>query len=144
MRRSQTDTAEYASPTFVNANNPSINWPADTFTSSSPNLTSLRPDRPRLVAGQYKIRALPQIIAGDPYLQGWNSTIMANATIYYNSPPVVHVFDGGPSLSGILDPAREVRPKFGIMTNLLTLYSGETTCQALCICLSHDERHFLG
>jgi hypothetical protein len=46
---------------------------------------------------------------GDPYLQGWHEIIMNNATAYSNLPPVVHVFDGGPSGSGILDPAREVR-----------------------------------
>jgi hypothetical protein len=33
---------------------------------------------------------------------------MGNATAFAALPVVVHVFDGGPSGSGILDPAREV------------------------------------
>lgn len=33
---------------------------------------------------------------------------MGNASAMNDLPPVVHVFDGGPSGSGILDPAREV------------------------------------
>lgn len=65
------------------------------------------------MAGKYKIQALPQLKEGDPYLKGWHDIIMANATMYSNMPPVVHVFDGGPAGSGILDPARQVRPKFG-------------------------------
>jgi hypothetical protein len=93
----------------VEVNNPAINWPADTFTSQQPSLTTLRPDRPRLVAGKYKIQALPTLMQGDPYLKGWHDIIMNNATYYSTLPPVVHVFDGGPSGSGILDPAREVR-----------------------------------
>ena len=48
-------------------------------------------------------------MSGDPYLKGWHDIIMNNATYYSSLPPVVHVFDGGPSGSGILDPAREVR-----------------------------------
>jgi hypothetical protein len=47
-------------------------------------------------------------MSGDPYLKGWNDVIMANATAYSQQPPVTHEFDGGPSGSGILDPAREV------------------------------------
>ncbi|KIM34528.1 hypothetical protein M408DRAFT_325905 [Serendipita vermifera MAFF 305830] len=108
---STTDTAQFATPTFVDANNPSINWPDDTFTSSSPSLANLRPDRPRLIAGKHKINALPTLMAGDPYLKGWHDIIMNNATVYSNLPPVVHVFDGGPSGSGILDPAREVKQR---------------------------------
>ncbi|CAG7847348.1 SubName: Full=Uncharacterized protein {ECO:0000313/EMBL:CCA67701.1} [Serendipita indica DSM 11827] len=110
--RAQTDTAAYGPPTFINANNPSINWPQDSFTpSGQPSLTNLRPDRPRLVAGRYKIQALPNLMKGDPYLQQWNDIIMANATYYKDQPAVVHVFDGGPSGSGILDPAREVKQR---------------------------------
>lgn len=37
---------------------------------------------------------------------------MGNATTFDSLPPVVHVFDGGPSDSGILDPAREVTALF--------------------------------
>jgi hypothetical protein len=68
----------------------------------------LRPDRPRLIAGKYKIDALKDLMQGDPYLKGWNEIIMNNATYYSNQPVVTHVFDGGPGGSGILDPAREV------------------------------------
>jgi hypothetical protein len=42
------------------------------------------------------------------YFKSWNDIIMGNATAMNDLPPVVHVFDGGPSGSGILDPAREV------------------------------------
>lgn len=92
-------------------NNPSINWPDDTWTTDSPSITNLRPDRPRLIAGKYKIDALPTLMEGDPYLAGWHEIIMANATRYSEMPPVVHVFDGGPTASGILDPAREVKQR---------------------------------
>lgn len=36
---------------------------------------------------------------------------MKNATYYASLPLVVHVFDGGPAGSGILDPAREVKQR---------------------------------
>lgn len=36
---------------------------------------------------------------------------MKNASYYASLPPVVHVFDGGPAASGILDPAREVKQR---------------------------------
>jgi hypothetical protein len=68
---------------------------------------------------------------------------MANATAYSQLPPVEHVFDGGPAGSGILDPAREVRRQ----TPSLERYSyfiGQTTNQALCLCLHDDERYRLG
>ena len=34
---------------------------------------------------------------------------MANATVFYNAPVIAHVYDGGPTGSGILDPARETK-----------------------------------
>ncbi|KAG8754651.1 hypothetical protein FRC14_004868 [Serendipita sp. 396] len=109
---STTDTAAYGPPTVVNANNPSINWPQDSFTpSGEPGLANIRPDRPRLIAGKYKIQALPTLMQGDPYLKQWDDIIMKNATFYKDQPSVVHVFDGGPSGSGILDPAREVKQR---------------------------------
>jgi len=52
---------------------------------------------------------LPDLMKDDPYLKGWHDTIMANATVFFNAPVIVHVYDGGPSASGILDPAREVK-----------------------------------
>jgi len=48
------------------------------------------------------------MIASDAYFQSWHNVIMGNATAMNALPPVVHVFDGGPSASGILDPARQV------------------------------------
>ena len=43
------------------------------------------------------------------YFEYWHTVIMGNATVFNGLPPVVHVFDGGPSGSGILDPAREIK-----------------------------------
>lgn len=72
-------------------------------------MTNLRPSHPRLIAPSYKWAALPDLVKSEPYLKGWHDTIMANATVFYNAPVIVHVYDGGPSASGILDPAREVK-----------------------------------
>lgn len=81
-------------------------WPSDSFQPANPSPTSVRPDRPRLIAPAYKWAALPGLIAQDPYLAGWNETIFGNATVYYNLPPVVYHLDGD---SGILDNAREIK-----------------------------------
>lgn len=66
----------------------------------------MRPDRPRLIAPQYKWDALPNLIAADPYMKSWNDTIFGNATAYYNADPVRYYMDGG---SGILDNCREIK-----------------------------------
>jgi hypothetical protein len=81
-------------------------WPEDPFQPSNPSPTSVRSDRPRLIAPAYKWAALPTLIANDPYLKTWNDTIFGNATAYYSLPPVVYFMDGS---SGILDNAREVK-----------------------------------
>lgn len=98
--------AALSTPTFRPASNDVVGWPDDNFKPANPAPTSVRTDRPRLIAPSYKWDALPNLIAKDPYLKGWNDTIFANATDYYNKPPVVYFMDGD---SGILDNAREVK-----------------------------------
>lgn len=102
----QTNTALFTTPTFINTNNVNLAWPADPFKPATPAPTSVRPDRPRLIAPSYKWQALPNLIAHDPYLSGWNDTIFGNATQYYGLPPVVYHMDGS---SGILDNSREIK-----------------------------------
>jgi len=103
---STTNTALFTTPTFVQTTNASQAWPKDPFQPSNPSPTSVRTDRPRLIAPAYKWEALPQLIANDPYLTYWNETIFGNASAYYNLPPVVYFLDGD---SGILDNARDVK-----------------------------------
>jgi hypothetical protein len=69
-------------------------------------MTTVRTDRPRLIAPAYKWAALPELIQNDPYLQGWNATIFGNATFFLTQPPVVYFMDGS---SGILDNCRDVK-----------------------------------
>jgi hypothetical protein len=102
----QTDSAVLTTPTFRPTSNDILTWPNDTFQPANPSPTSLRPDRPRLIAPSYKWQLLPQLISKDPYLKGWNDTIFGNATQYYNEPPVKYFMDGS---SGILDNARDVK-----------------------------------
>ncbi|KZT32797.1 hypothetical protein SISSUDRAFT_1066653 [Sistotremastrum suecicum HHB10207 ss-3] len=104
------NTAAFVAPTFV-ASATSAAWPSDTFTPSSPAPTSVRSDRPRLIAPKYKWDALPGLIANDPYLQEWNATIIGNATAYNQSSLVQYTVDGGLSLSGVLDVARQVKER---------------------------------
>lgn len=104
IRYVQTNTAAFTTPTFNPSNNAA--WPKDPFKPSNPSPTSVRSDRPRLIAPAYKWAALPSLIANDPYLKAWNDTIFGNATDYYNLPPVVYFMDGD---SGILDNARDVK-----------------------------------
>lgn len=102
---STTNAAAFSSPTF----NPSSSvngWPQDPFSPSNPSPTSLRTDRPRMIAPAYKWNALPALIAQDAYLKSWNDTIFQNASTYYSLPPVVYFMDGS---SGILDNARAVK-----------------------------------
>jgi hypothetical protein len=99
-----TTAAAFSSPTLVASSK--IVWPADPFKPGTPSPTTIRQDRPRLFAPGYKWDALPQLIQSDPYLKGWNDTIIGNATAYYALPPVKYNMDGP---SGILDNAREVK-----------------------------------
>ncbi|OBZ79350.1 3-ketoacyl-CoA thiolase 5, peroxisomal [Grifola frondosa] len=103
---STTNTAAYTTPTFNPSNNVALAWPQDPFQPSNPSPTSVRTDRPRLIAPSYKWQALPELIQTDPYLKLWNDTIFGNATAYYPLPPVVYHMDGD---SGILDNAREIK-----------------------------------
>ena len=103
----QTNAAAFSSPTF-NPSNSGSGWPQDSFSPSNPSPTSLRPDRPRLIAPAYKWQALPNLIAKDAYLKSWNDTIFGNASTYYSLPPVQYFMDGS---SGILDNARYVKQR---------------------------------
>ena len=102
----QTNTAAFTSPTFNPSSNAALAWPQDPFQPSSPQATTPRTDRPRLIAPAYKWAALPQLIKTEPYLKFWNDTIFGNATEYFDLPPVVYHMDGS---SGILDNAREIK-----------------------------------
>ncbi|KAG6821350.1 hypothetical protein H0H93_014147 [Arthromyces matolae] len=102
---STTNTAAFTSPTF-STQTAALAWPEDSFQPSTPAATTTRPDRPRLIAPSYKWQALPALIQGDPYLQGWNDTIFGNATDYYSLPPVQYFMDNS---SGILDNCREIK-----------------------------------
>ncbi|KAI0652050.1 chondroitin AC/alginate lyase [Trametes meyenii] len=105
---STTNTAAYTTPTFHESNNAALAWPKDSFQPKNPSPTSVRPDRPRLIAPAYKWAALPQLIQNDPYLKFWNETIFGNATQYFGLEPVVYHMDGS---SGILDNAREIKQR---------------------------------
>lgn len=110
---STTNTAAFTTPTIVSS--VALSWPQDPFQPSNPSVLSVRTDRPRLIAPAYKWAALPQFIQSDPYLKGWNDTIVSNATQYLGLPPVVYFMDGP---SGILDNAREIKMRlkaFGYM-----------------------------
>lgn len=103
---STTDSVAFSSPTFVPTSENS--WPKDSFQPSTPDVLTVRPDRPRLIAPAYKWAALPNLIANDPYLQLWNETIFKNASDYKSQVPVVYFLDGD---SGILDNAREIKQR---------------------------------
>jgi len=105
----QTNSAAFGDPTFIPTKDATLKWPTDDFVQSNPSFDNLRPSRPRLLAPKYKWDALPDLIKQDPYLKGWDEIILKNATYYASLPLVVHVFDGGPAASGILDPARELK-----------------------------------
>jgi len=103
---STTNSAAYGQPTFNTGAGNKLTWPKDPFQPSSPSATNVRQDRPRLIAPAYKWEALPSLISNDPYLSGWNQSIINNATQYFNLPPVKYFMDGD---SGILDNAREIK-----------------------------------
>ncbi|KAJ7180651.1 chondroitin AC/alginate lyase [Mycena filopes] len=102
---STTNTALYTAPTL---NAAAAGWPSDSFAPSNPSVLSVRPDRPRLIAPAYKWAALPALIASDPYLTLWNTSIFNNASQYDALPAVVYFMDGD---SGILDVARQVKQR---------------------------------
>jgi len=108
------DAAAYVAPTFVSG--ASGAWPTETWTPpspqpSTPSANSIRPDRPRLIAPKYKWDALASIVPNDPYMKQWNDTIIGNATAYKNAPLIVYNVDGGLTLSGVLDVARQVKER---------------------------------
>jgi hypothetical protein len=108
------DEGAYVQPTFVSA--ASGAWPTDTFTATSPvpttpQASSVRTDHPRLIAPEYKWNALANIVPNDPYMKQWNETIIGNATSYKSLPLVPYVIDGGLTLSGVLDVARQVKER---------------------------------
>ncbi|KAL0578608.1 hypothetical protein V5O48_003399 [Marasmius crinis-equi] len=105
---STTNSAVFGQPTFIQSSNKAISWPADSFKPTSPSPTSVRTDRPRLIAPAYMWEALPDLIKGDPYLKGWNDTIFQNASDWLNADPVKYFMDGD---SGILDNAREIKAR---------------------------------
>lgn len=90
----------------MTADDTAFAWPKDPFQPPKPDVLSVRPDRPRLIAPAYKWQALPTLIKNDPYLKGWNDTIFGNATNYLSLQPVKYNKDGA---SGILDNAREIK-----------------------------------
>ncbi|KAJ7582584.1 chondroitin AC/alginate lyase [Mycena floridula] len=103
---STTNSAAFSTPTF-NAAAPNA-WPKDSFQPSNPSVQTVRTDRPRLLAPAYKWAALPALIAADPYLKSWNSTIFGNATDYASQGVVKYFLDGA---SGMLDNARQVKQR---------------------------------
>jgi hypothetical protein len=103
---SATNTAAFGTPTF--AASATNTWPAETFSPANPAPTSLRPDRPYLIAPAWKWKALPNLIANDPYMKSWNDTIFGNATDWFNADPVPYFMDGS---SGILDVARQTKER---------------------------------
>ncbi|CUA69643.1 hypothetical protein RSOLAG22IIIB_04019 [Rhizoctonia solani] len=103
---STTNTAAFTSPTFGASGNTALSWPSDPFKPSTPSATTVRTDRPRIIAPAYKWAALPTLIQTDPYLKGWNDTIFSNAQTYYDQPVKAYFVDGG---NGVLDIAREIK-----------------------------------
>ncbi|KAJ1308261.1 hypothetical protein OPQ81_003976 [Rhizoctonia solani] len=100
------NTATSTSP-FLGARDDSAHaWPSDPFKPSNPSPTSVRPDRPRIIAPAYKWDALPSLVQTDPYLRNWNDTIFSNAQAYYDQPVKTYFVDGG---NGVLDIAREIK-----------------------------------
>ena len=96
----------FSTPTYNPSSNSKPGWPSDSFAPANPTQTTVRTDRPRLIAPSYKWEALPSLIATDPYLKSWNATIFGNASDYYNLSPVIYFMDGD---SGILDNARDLK-----------------------------------
>ncbi|KZT02413.1 heparinase II/III family protein [Laetiporus sulphureus 93-53] len=102
---STTNTAAFTKPTFQ-AEASGVSWPTDPWQPSNPSPTEVRPNRPRIIAPQYKWDALPNLIKNEPYLKLYNDTIFGNATEYYNQDVVAYFLDSG---NGILDIARQIK-----------------------------------
>ncbi|KAJ7069624.1 chondroitin AC/alginate lyase [Mycena amicta] len=105
---STTNSVAFSAPTFIASSDTKTSWPEDPFKPSNPDVLTVRPDRPRLIAPAYKWAALPELIANDPYMKYWNDTIFQNASQYRAAPPVVYFLDGD---SGILDNARQIKQR---------------------------------
>ena len=87
---------------------PNGKWPDD----PSPPSTSAIRGHPRLIAPGYRWDALASgLIANDPYLSFWNTTIVGNASSTLGDDPVPYSIDGGLSGSGVLDVARQMKLK---------------------------------
>ncbi|KAG8896935.1 hypothetical protein FRB99_008570 [Tulasnella sp. 403] len=105
---STTNAAAFTLPTFVQGGG---SWNADTFQPANPSPTTVRTDRPRLIAPAYKWQQLASFVASDPYMKEWNDTIIAHATQYAGMDPVPYTIDGGLDKSGVLDVARQVKQR---------------------------------
>lgn len=84
-------------------------WTSKGSTNGKGTGLDIRPDHPRLIAPAYKWNCLPKMIAADSYLSKWHSQIMSDANKAFSASLVTYVYDGGPSGSGVLDPARQVQ-----------------------------------
>lgn len=105
-----TGTAGYAAPTNVAGKDDS--WPSDNEQPSSGNLRS----HPRLIAPQYKWDALKNGLKDkDPYFSFWDTVLMGNASTILNKGSVKYEMDGGPTGSGVLDIAREIKVRIKIL-----------------------------
>ncbi|KZV99457.1 hypothetical protein EXIGLDRAFT_712139 [Exidia glandulosa HHB12029] len=102
------NAALYVRPTFTPTESASAAWPTDTYSPTAPEVTSVRPDHPRLLAPAHKWAALPDLIQKDVYLKNFHDRILANASDYIQLPPVQYYLDGD---SGILDISRQVKQR---------------------------------
>ena len=84
-------------------------WTSKGSTNGKGTGLDIRPDHPRLIAPAYKWACLPKLIQSDSYLSKWHAKIVSDAGKAYNAALVRYVYDGGPSGSGVLDPARQVQ-----------------------------------
>ncbi|KAG8920148.1 hypothetical protein FRC02_001140 [Tulasnella sp. 418] len=109
---STTNAAAFTTPTFITGDASKLTWPKDPAQfAAQPAPTSVRTDRPRIVAPAYKWEALPNLIANDPYMKAWNDSIIALAQKFDPMDPVPYLIDGGLGKSGVLDVAREVKQR---------------------------------
>lgn len=89
---SATSTAAGVSPTV--ASNADLSCGDDPFSGTGDSSTfTVRDDHPRLFAPSYRWDCLrTKLIANDRHLQGWNETIMANASRFADMGPVEYVY----------------------------------------------------
>ncbi|KAG8942649.1 hypothetical protein FRC00_011707, partial [Tulasnella sp. 408] len=113
---STTNVAAFGTPTFIAkaGDNPDLTWNKDSFQPAAPAPTTVRPDRPRLIAPAYKWEQLAKFVASDPYMKQWNDTIMADAQKWQAMDPVPYDIDGGLNKSGVLDVARQVKQRIKV------------------------------